>query len=332
MTDLDWCKAMLPKVSRTFAMGIQMLPDPFTSWVTVGYLLCRVVDTVEDTEDIDWPIRRRLFTHFENALIDGDCTDFLADAHRFEDDDDGELSRGLDRIVRLMMTFPSPVQNSMRKWIGEMSGGMALYARRHAFGPGRTTVQDLPDLERYCYFVAGTVGHLLTDLFLLGCPETQAHAQRLRSHAEAFGLLLQMTNIVKDVTDDWPRGWCFIPETVCVANGTTSDKLIDPAHSAAGIRSVDAVNLHARQFYGEAVSYVIALPKEAEALRRFCLFPMLLAGKTLELALGNPAVVDSDTQVKISRATVAEMAQRVEALLADDGTLSALNLHSAAEA
>ena len=126
MTDLDWCKAMLPKVSRTFALGIQMLPEPFTSWVTVGYLLCRVVDTVEDTEDIDWPARRRLFTTFENALIDGDCSDFLADAHRFADDDDGELSRGLERIVRLMMTFPTPVQNAMRKWIGEMSGGMAV--------------------------------------------------------------------------------------------------------------------------------------------------------------------------------------------------------------
>ena len=80
---------------------------------------------------------------------------------------------------------------------------MALYARRHA-RQRRTTLHDLSDLERYCYYVAGTVGHLLTDVFLIGAPQTQA-ARRLRQHAEGFGLLLQMTNIVKDVTDDAKR-------------------------------------------------------------------------------------------------------------------------------
>ena len=116
------------------------------------------------------------------------------------------------------------------------------------------------------------------------------------------------------------------------ANGTSSDKLIDPAHSVAGMRAVDAVNLHARQFYGEAVSYILALPKEAEVLRRFCLFPMLLAGKTLELALSNPAVIDTESAVKVSRDTVAETIQMVETLLSDDGTLAALTVQGIAEA
>ena len=104
-----------------------------------------------------------------------------------------------------------------------MSGGMALYARRHALGTGRTTLFDIGDLERYWYFVAGTVGHLLTDVFLRVTRKHNIKHEELRAHAVGFGLLLQMTNIVKDVTDDWPRGWCFIPETVCSSNGTTSE-------------------------------------------------------------------------------------------------------------
>jgi len=332
MNDLEWCRSMLPRVSRTFALGIQMLPEPFEPWVTVGYLLCRVVDTVEDTEDIDWPTRRRLFTAFEDALANGNCAGFETDAHVFADDADGELSRGLARIIRPMMTFPEPIQAAMRKWIGEMSGGMALYARRHALGGPRTTLHDMADLERYCYFVAGTVGHLLTDFFLVGAPKTQANAARLRAHAEGFGLLLQMTNIVKDVTDDWPRGWCFIPETICAAEGTSSDHIIDPAHSMAGIRSVDRVNTHARRFYAEAVSYIVAIPPTEQALRRFCLFPMLLAGKTLDLALSNPAVVDTETKVKVGRTVVAETAVQVEALLMDDMAIAALTVMEPAEA
>ena len=68
-------------------------------------------------------------------------------------------------------------------------------------------------------------------------------------------------------------------------------------------------------FFAEAVSYVVALPKQSEGLRRFCLFPMLLAAKTLDLALGNTAVVDPSWAVKVSREIVAETAQLVESIL-----------------
>jgi farnesyl-diphosphate farnesyltransferase len=213
-----------------------------------------------------------------------------------------------------------------------MSGGMALYARRHAFGTGRTTLHDIADLERYCYFVAGTVGHLLTEVFLAGVPETQANAERMREHAAGFGLLLQMTNIVKDVTDDWPRGWCFIPSTILHDEGTSAELLLEPGHADAGVAAVDRVNAHARRFYADAVAYVLAIPQSAEALRRFCLFPMLLAGKTLELARNSQAVVDASSKVKVSREIVMQTAAQVEALLNDDLAIGALTLNDPLEA
>jgi len=326
MNDLEWCRSMLPKVSRTFAMGIQMLPAPFEEWLTVGYLLCRVVDTVEDTQDIPWATRRRLFTAFEDALITGNTAGFEADCGVFPTHADGELSRNLARVLNPMAKFPSPVQEAMRRWIGEMSSGMAVYARRHASGSGRTTLNDFPDLERYCYFVAGTVGHLLTDVFLAGVPEARPHAHQLRKHALGFGLLLQMTNIVKDVTDDWPRGWCFIPQTVLDDAGTSTERLLDPNHKDAGLHAVNKVNLHAQRFYADAVAYVLAIPHSASALRRFCLFPMLLAGKTLNLARNNPAVIDAAAKVKVSRDIVMQTAAQVEALLTDDMAIRALTI------
>ena len=326
MTDVEWCRSILPRVSRTFAVGIQMLPAPLEAWITTGYLLCRVVDTVEDTVDIPWDTRRRLFTSFEEAVQTGDCRLFIADTGVFPDCADGELCRSLDRVLAPMRSYPENVQQSLKKWVTEMSGGMALYARRHAFGPGRTTLLDIGDLERYCYFVAGTVGHFLTDVFLLGHPEAKDNARELRAHAEGFGLLLQMTNIVKDVTDDWPRGWCFIPETICASSGTTSDELLNAQSSEEGIAAVDQINKHARRFYADAVAYVVALPASTPALRRFCLLPMLLAGKTLELALGNGAVVDPNKAVKVTREVVGQTIEQVEALLEDEHALRALRM------
>ena len=326
MTDLDWCRTMLPKVSRTFALGIQMLPAPLEEWLTVGYLLCRVVDTVEDTEDMPWATRRRLFTAFEDALTTGNTAAFDADSDVFPEHADGDLSRNLRRVLTPMASFPEPVQEAMRRWIGEMCSGMAVYARRHACEPGRTTLRDLPDLERYCYFVAGTVGHLLTDVFLVGVPEAQPHAHQMRKHALGFGLLLQMTNIVKDVTDDWPRGWCFIPQTILTDAGTTTDQLLDPEYKDASLNAVNRVNMHAQRFYADAVAYVLAIPQSAAAIRRFCLFPMLLAGKTLNLARNNPAVIDAAAKVKVSRDIVMQTAAQVEALLTDDTAIGALSI------
>jgi farnesyl-diphosphate farnesyltransferase len=57
--DRAFCDAMLPKVSRTFAICIRLLPSDLEHPVLVAYLLCRVADTIEDTPDITrWPGRR----------------------------------------------------------------------------------------------------------------------------------------------------------------------------------------------------------------------------------------------------------------------------------
>ena len=133
-----------------------------------------------------------------------------------------------------------------------------------------------------------------------------------------------MTNIVKDVTDDWPRDWCFIPETVCASSGTSSQNLLNAGASAEGIAAVDQINKHARRFYADAVAYVVALPASTPALRRFCLLPMLLAGKTLELALGNGAVVDPNKAVKVTREVVGQTIEQVESLLQDEQALRTL--------
>ena len=76
-----------------------------------------------------------------------------------------------------------------------------------------------------------------------------------------------MTNIIKDVTDDWARGWCFIPETALLEAGTTAEKLTAPSHAESGVRAVDMVNARARHLYAEAIAYILAIPREEEALR-----------------------------------------------------------------
>ena len=61
---------------------------------------------------------------------------------------------------------------------------------------------DLDELAEYCYYVAGVVGEMCTELFCLHCPELDAEARRHAALAVSFGQGLQMTNILKDIWDD----------------------------------------------------------------------------------------------------------------------------------
>ena len=60
------------------------------------------------------------------------------------------------------------------------------------------------DLMRYCFRVAGAVGVLM-------CPLLGLHDRRFLPHAAALGMGMQLTNIARDVGEDWRRGRCYLP-------------------------------------------------------------------------------------------------------------------------
>jgi PAS domain S-box-containing protein len=69
-------------------------------------------------------------------------------------------------------------------------------------------------LLTYCYFVAGVVGEMCTDLFCLHSPELAAQRTAMMRLAVSFGQGLQMTNILKDIWDDRPANACWLPRSV----------------------------------------------------------------------------------------------------------------------
>src|SRR3954464_5598457 len=48
----DFCREILPAVSRTFALSIRLLPGELGAAVRDAYLLCRIADTIEDAPDL----------------------------------------------------------------------------------------------------------------------------------------------------------------------------------------------------------------------------------------------------------------------------------------
>ncbi len=67
-------------------------------------------------------------------------------------------------------------------------------------------VEDEAALLRYCYCVAGVVGLMMCRVMGVASPSAEKHAIDL-------GIAMQLTNIARDVAEDWKRGRSYIPKT-----------------------------------------------------------------------------------------------------------------------
>jgi len=300
-----WCAGMLPKVSRTFALCIRLLPSTLEHPVCVAYLLCRIADTIEDSATLGAAEKARLLAEFRAALAGGPMPSAVQAEFADADTDDEILTRDADVVLRAFRRLPAPRQEAIRPWVQEMCDGMAEFALARAEATSLFALPDVAALERYCYFVAGTVGHLLTALFAQAAPGIDAERRaKLDALATSFGLGLQLTNIVKDVTADRERGWSFVPVELCRQFGLTPEELARPERRDEAMRVMRVLAAKARQHLDDAVTYCTTLPNGAYGIRLFCLVSVYLAIRTLRLAERDPRLLDPDHKLKITRGAV----------------------------
>lgn len=323
-----YCKQSLEQVSRTFSKPIAMLPGDLEVAVTCGYLLCRIADTVEDHPDVPRDKKDMLFQRLLDVTERGAPPRHFSDEFQDiegKDPEDVELSlaRQLPRVMRVFWRLPRTTQEIVLRWVSEMARGMNVYTRREPGEDGFVALHTADDLTRYCYFVAGTVGHMLTELFgeALGDDLTPEARAVLRRHAEGFGCGLQLVNILKDVTDDRERRWSFVPRSSCADAGTDIETLVDPQKRAEAHAAVAPLFDIARAQLDSALTYSLAIPPQHTGVRLFCLLPLWMAALTLVHGRGNDAMFTAGQEVKISRAAVAQVIEECARHAGDDETL-----------
>jgi farnesyl-diphosphate farnesyltransferase len=294
--------------------------------VTAGYLLCRVVDTVEDNETFGIEERDARY----RALLD--ILAGATDAAGFEKSwshvqgssrDEIELCAQVHRVLCVLDGVPPAMREAVIRWVTEMARGMQIYSHRPADGDGIVAPTTSDDLQRYCYFVAGTVGHMLTELFCLQMQIGPDHplAGRLLAHAEAFGTGLQLVNILKDISDDMTRGWCFVPRSACRSQGLRSRDLLEPEHREAAHRAVAPLFQMAETNLDRAMTYALSIPPHFRQIRMFCLLPLWLAIETIGIAYRNDAMFTKGQPVKIERHQVQAVIARCDQACDDDQRL-----------
>jgi farnesyl-diphosphate farnesyltransferase len=206
---------ILPQVSRTFDLAIKFLPNKLGQPVGLAYLLCRIADTFEDSAQLDPSTRQNklenfalLLDNFENydeAIIANLQNSFDNNLNKLapncSDDHPAsiKLVQNMDQVLLAVDALPNSFKRHIFPRVQEMSRGMASYTVLAKGYPNNIAfLKDEEDWDNYCYYVAGTVGHMLTDIFsdYAGFGETTNN--RLHDLGRSFGLGLQKVNVLKD--------------------------------------------------------------------------------------------------------------------------------------
>jgi 4,4'-diapophytoene synthase len=324
--DSSWHEDLLLGVSRTFALTIPQLPTGLRQAVTNAYLLCRIADTIEDDPLLDADTKDRFHSAFLQAVATGcGADDFATELAPLLAPStlaaEVELIEESPRVLEITRAMHPRQRIAIQRCLDTMSHGMADFERSR----NREGLADVAEYEHYCYFVAGVVGEMLTELFCDYSTEIDANRDQLAPRAVSFGLGLQMTNILKDIWDDLEHGTCWLPRDVFERHGYDLTGL---AANHTGNGPAFAASMHdlveiARGHLNEALAYTLAIPKSEPGIRRFLIWAVLLAVSTLGKISDNP-LFSSGTQVKVSRPRVAAIVAGSSALIRSDEGLTKL--------
>ncbi len=211
----------ITKASKSnLALALIVLPRDRRSDMTVFYAFCRIVDDIADEPSVPVEQRRLQLDEWRRSL---------------ETPFDGEPR--LAREVRnLIAKYRIPVEYFREIIAGvEMDLGGARY-------------RTFEELRLYCYRVASAVGLVSIEIFGYTNP-------LCKKYAVSLGLALQLTNIIRDVGEDWLNGErIYLPLEDLERFHYSVEDLAARKQNAAFHELMEFEAKRAREFYASAVA------------------------------------------------------------------------------
>ena len=303
-SDETYQDRILPHVSRTFALTIPQLPGGLRTAVANAYLLCRIADTIEDEPELA-PADSLLYLERFTAVVAGAepaaplGAELAPKLSKWTLEAERDLVANMERVVRITAGLPPRQRGALQRCVASMSHGMHQFQRTASLAG----LPTLADMDSYCYYVAGVVGEMLTELFCTYSPDIERNRTRLHALGLSFAQALQMTNILKDQWEDRARGACWLPQELFARHGvdlrSMSLESRDPGYTPVLLELVGVAHAHLRN----ALEYTLLMPSRETGIRRFCLWAIGLAVLTLQRIAAHPDF-GAGSEVKVSRRAV----------------------------
>jgi 15-cis-phytoene synthase len=182
VTPAHLARQVIAQHSKSFALASRLLPTRARTDATVLYAWCRRVDDAVDNAAAERDVLAQL-SHDLEAAYRGDTQEPLLATF-------GDVARA---------------RNIPRSYPMELLRGMAMDLE----GTRYATVDDL---FAYAWRVAGVVGLMMSHV--LGIDDDSALVP-----AAHLGIAMQLTNICRDVAEDWQRDRLYLPDDVLARHG-----------------------------------------------------------------------------------------------------------------
>lgn len=227
------CEAVTRAEARNFSYGIRLLPRPKRQAMSALYAVARRIDDIGDgTEPTAVKLNALASTRKHLAAIGADPA---------AAGDDPILVALADAARR----YPIPMSA-----LEELIDGCEMDVNG-------ATYQTFDDLVGYCRRVAGTVGRL--SLGVYGCADPAAATP----FADALGVALQVTNILRDIVEDRDTmGRIYLPRADLYRFGA-GDDLRGPVDNVVAVIAFEAAR--AETWYADGLRLLPMLDRRSRA-------------------------------------------------------------------
>jgi len=306
--DLDYCYDAVEDVSRTFALTIAELEEPMASDICVGYLLCRIADTIEDAGHIP-PAEQRALLDLYNRVLDpedpADVEEFREAVEEWipeEPDADWEVVAEAPRVYATFRSLDESSRRAIRPPVRELVDGMSMFVERYS-EHGGLRLQSFEELEEYCWYAAGTVGTLVTGLVSRTVDDSVR--ETLQNNARSFAMLLQLVNVSKDVATDYQEeNNVYVPQELLEEQELDTTDIADEDNSEEFVPVIRRVVDRAEGYVDGAQQWLEAMPEIRGNTLSAWAIPFLLAVGTIRELEEHPEDVIEEGNVKVSRSEV----------------------------
>ena len=171
------CAVEVRAAAANFYYAFRLLPRPKRQALHAVYRFCRAADDIADGEGTPQERRQRL-EEFRSLL--------------------GNTLAGAPPDPSWLVLWDAARRFQLdRQLLEDVIDGCAADC-------APLEIRTAADLERYCYGVAGSVGLLSAQIFGFRDP-------RVPDLAVQLGQAMQLTNILRDLKEDYERGRCYLP-------------------------------------------------------------------------------------------------------------------------
>ena len=200
------CRAIAKREAKNFYYAFVALPAPRRNAICAIYAFMRQADDLSDDESLPHEERRRNLNAWLSAWR--------------------RAASGAATIDPVFLA----VRDATRRFaiplelLDELVDGVSMDLDRAPTGQP-DTYATFDDLYRYCYLVASVVG--LVSIRIFGYS-----GERAEKLAEETGIAFQLTNILRDVSEDASRNRVYLPLADLAAHGVSLDSVLHRAPSA----------------------------------------------------------------------------------------------------